>query len=46
MVFFSLLPYTTIFDAIGPSRKTAFWALDLTERRSLRDCPHTECAFW
>ena len=26
MVFFSLLPYTTIFDAIGPSRKGALCA--------------------
>ena len=37
MVFFSLLPYTTIFDAIvSPSRKSAFWTGDVTERRILR----------
>ena len=27
MVFFSLLPYTTIFDAIAGSRKSALWQL-------------------
>ena len=36
MVFFSLLPYTTIFDAIGPSRKDAFWLQPLTQKRTLR----------
>ena len=30
MVFFSLLPYTTIFDAIAGSRKTALCAGDAT----------------
>ena len=29
-----------------PSRKTALCASDLTERRSVCGCPHTECAFW
>ena len=28
------------------ARKDALCALDLTERRSVRGCPHTECAFW
>ena len=28
------------------SRKGALCASDLTERRSVRGCPHTECAFW
>ena len=32
MVFFSLLPYTTIFDAI---RKDAFCGRVVTEKRSL-----------
>gem|GEM_PF-3905893 len=46
MVFFSLLPYTTIFDAItSPSRKTAFWGRHLTERRSLVGLGIAECAF-
>ena len=35
MVFFSLLPYTTIFDVIRA----------LTERRTLRDRSHADCAF-
>ena len=34
MVFFSLLPYTTIFDAIGASRKSAFYS------RSQRNSVH------
>ena len=45
MVFFSLLPYTTIFDAIGDSRKGALCARALTERRTLRDRSHAERAF-
>ncbi len=35
MVFFSLLPYTTIFDAIGHSRKGAFCGRVVTEKRIL-----------
>ena len=34
-------------SAWGPaSRKGALCTSDLTERRSVRGCPHTECAFW
>ena len=41
MVFFSLLPYTTIFDAIKRTlRKSAFWTGDVTEKRILRAGPH------
>ena len=39
MVFFSLLPYTTIFDAIpgspDASRKSAFCTRRLTQKRTL-----------
>ena len=36
MVFFSLLPYTTIFDAIQTaSRKSTFWRWPLTEKCTL-----------
>ena len=45
MVFFSLLPYTTIFDAIAISRKSAFCADDLTEKRILAVLKTPECAF-
>ena len=55
MVFFSLLPYTTIFDAIATSRKGALYTPDLTEKRTLwpahtqnalfRDVARPECAF-
>ena len=46
MVFFSLLSYTTIFDAITYiSRKGAFWPRRLTERRSLTVREIAECAF-
>ena len=46
MVFFSLLPYTTIFDAIGgTSRKGALWARRLTEKRILRAAPHQKAQF-
>ena len=45
MVFFSLLPYTTIFDAIGPSRKDAFCGRVVTERRILKPTGRAECAF-
>ena len=45
MVFFSLLPYTTIFDAIPASRKSAFWWYPLTEKRTLHASGHADCAF-
>ena len=45
MVFFSLLPYTTIFDAIASPRKGAFCTRTLTEKRSLKPAGWAECAF-
>ena len=47
MVFFSLLPYTTIFDAIrksalwvAASRKSTLWVGGLTEKRILEGWGH------
>ena len=45
MVFFSLLPYTTIFDAICTSRKSAFCGRVVTEKRILEPTGWAECAF-
>ena len=39
-------PHGKTHSGCVPSRKTAFCAPDLTERCSVRGCPHTECAFW
>ena len=36
MVFFSLLPYTTIFDAIAASRKSAFCDSQVTQTALFR----------
>ena len=45
MVFFSLLPYTTIFDAIDVSRKSTFSNRRLTEKRILPSRRWPNCAF-
>ena len=45
MVFFSLLPYTTIFDAICASRRSALWPDRLMQRRTLRSPGRADCAF-
>ena len=46
MVFFSLLPYTTIFDAIPAApRKSAFCGRVVTEKRILEPTGWAECAF-
>ena len=37
MVFFSLLPYTTIFDAIAPSRKSALCLIACARNALLRE---------
>ena len=39
-------PHGEVHSVRRTSRKTAFCAPDLTERCSVRGCPHTECAFW
>ena len=39
-------PHGEVHSVRRTSRKTALCASDLTERRSVRGCPHTECAFW
>ena len=55
MVFFSLLPYTTIFDAILPASRVRllvrcasrvrFYVRQWAQNALLRETPHTECAF-
>ena len=39
-------PHGEVHSVRRTSRKSALCASDLTERRSVCGCPHTECAFW
>ena len=45
MVFFSLLPYTTIFDAIKLLRKGALWGLQNRQNAVFREGVGAECGF-
>ena len=45
MVFFSLLSYTTIFDAIKLLRKGSLWGLQNRQNAVLREAAGAECAF-
>ena len=45
MVFFSLLPYTTIFDAITARMQNALFGEAHTQNALFRDVARPECAF-